>query len=216
MPVLEINVSSNVKAISKKIDAFAYREMPFATARALTLLAGEVRDAERAGMESIFEKPKPFTLNSVRVFGATKDNLTAGVFVMDRAAQYLTPFEDGGEHFIAPGRGTSLLGPVQAKKTQYGGLPRGYVARAKGRRDMFTGVVMTKSGPINGLWRRTLQIVNGRKTGKLRLMVRFVNNKPVKEHLEFIARAEKLVQRRFDAVLGRELGRAIATSKLRA
>ena len=240
--MLEVRVTSNLKEIGKKLDALAYRELPFATARALTELARELQAAERAEMESVFDKPKPFTLNSVRVFGASKDSLTAGVFVMDRAANYLDPFVDGGEHFIAPGRGDHLLGPVQAPKTQYGGLRRGYVAQAKGSRDKFTGVVQTRQGPINGLWQRTTRYEardrkgrlhtsrtgslrrgwthtgsNGkpRKISGLRLLVRFVANKPVKQHLDYFVRAEKLVNQRFDAVLGRELAKAIASSKLK-
>lgn len=239
--MLEISVTSNVQEVSKKLHRLAYEELPFATARTLTALAREVQDAERGAMESIFDKPKPFTLNSVRAFGATKDSLTAGVFVMDRAASYLAPFEDGGEHFIAPGRGTDLLGPVQAPKTQYGGLPRGYVAKGRGHSDVFTGIVKTRQGQINGMWQRTTRYevrdrrgnLHTSRTGSLRrgythasasgkpkkvkglkLLVRFVANKPVQQHLEFFVRAEKLVNRRFDAVLGRELAIAIASSKL--
>lgn len=228
--MLEIKITSNIKEISKKLSALAYKELPFATARALTELAREVQQAERAGMESVFDRPKGFTLDSVKVFGATKDNLTGGVFVMDRAANYLNPFEDGGQHFIASGRGDHLLGPVQAPKTQYGGLPRGYVARHKGQANMFVGVVQTRQGPINGLWQRTKgasagnarraafttgyrgKQSNGRTVKGLRLMVRFVANQPVKQHLGFHERAERLVNRRFEAVLGRELAKAIARS----
>lgn len=237
--MLEISITSNVKEISKSLSDLAYRELPFATARALTELAREVQAAERFAMQSVFDRPKPFTLNSVRIFGATKDTLTAGVFVMDKAADYLSPFESGGQHFIAPGRGDNLLGPVQAKKTQYGGLPRGYVARAKGRKDTFTGVVNTRQGPINGLWQRVVHYetidrtgtrhlannltgrrvrdghrLTGKKVSTLKLLVRFVKNKPVKQHLEFEVRADQLVHRRFNAVFGRELAIAIARSKL--
>lgn len=240
--MFEIRVTSNVKEISKKLNDFARKQLPFAIARAVTELAREAQRAERARMESIFDKPKPFTLDSVRVFGATSETLTAGVFTMDRAANYLSPFEDGGEHFIAFGRGDNLLGPVQAPKTKYGGLPRGYVAKAKGNATMFTGTVQTRNGPINGLWQRTTRFEvrdrrgamhtsrtgnlrrgythagpNGKpkKVKGLRLLVRFVNNKPVTQRLDFFTTAQKVVEHRFDAVMGRELAKAIASSKLK-
>jgi hypothetical protein len=238
--VLEIRVTSNIKKISKKLDALAYRELPFATARALTELAREVQRAERGAMESVFDKPKPFTLNSVRVFGATKDTLTAGVFVMDKAADYLSPFEDGGEHFLNPGQ-TKLHVPVQAPKDAGGNVPRNFERNRRGGAGIFFGVVQTKAGPVNGMWQRTVRYevrdrrgnVRVSRTGKLRrgdvhngsngkprkvkglkLLVEYVGNKPVKQHFDFYARAEQLVQRRFDVVFGRELGKAIASSKL--
>lgn len=238
--MLEINVTSNVKAISKKLDALAYRELPFATARTLTALAHEVRQAERAGMESVFDKPKPFTLNSVRVFGATKDSLTAGVFVMDRAASYLSPFEDGGDHFLNPGQ-TKLHVPVQAPKDAGGNVPRNYERNRRGGAGIFFGIVQTKRGPINGMWQRTVRYevrdrrgnvrvsrtgklrrgdVHNSATGKprkingLRLLVEYVGNQPVKQDLQFYDRAKKLVDSRFNVVFGGELARAIASSKL--
>lgn len=238
--MLEISVRTNIKAISRKLDALAYEEVPFATARALTLLAREVQAGERAGMESVFDKPKPFTLNSVRVFGATKDSQTAGVFVMDRAANYLSPFEDNGEHFLNPGQ-TKLHVPVQAPKDAGGNVPRNFERNRRGSSGVFFGVVQTRRGPINGMWQRTVRYevrdrkgrVHTSRTGQLRrgwthasnngkpkkinglrLLVRYVGNQPVKQDLEFYSRAEKLIARRFDAVFGHELARAIANSKL--
>lgn len=232
--MLDISVTANVKEISKGLTDLAYRELPFATARALTVLAQEVRAAERAGMESVFDTPKPFTLNSVRVFGATKDSLTAGVFVMDKAANYLSPFEDGEDHFLNPGQ-TKLHVPVQAPKDAGGNVPRNFERNRRGAAGVFFGVVQTKRGPINGMWQRTVryEVSNRRggirvsKTGKLRrgevgkprkvnglrLLVEYVPNQPVKQHLDFYKRAEQLVEQRFNPVFGRELGRAIASSK---
>jgi hypothetical protein len=238
--VLDISVTANVKEISNGLDALAYRELPFAAARAVTILAQEVRQAERAGMESVFDTPKPFTLNSVRVFGATKDSLTAGVFVMDKAANYLSPFEDGEDHFLNPGQ-TKLHVPVQAPKDAGGNVPRNFERNRRGGAGIFFGVVQTKRGPINGMWQRTVRYevrvgsgkVRVSRTGKLRrgevhnsasgkpikikglrLLVKYVDNQPVKQDLAFYDRAEKLVNRRFNVVLGHELARAIASSKL--
>lgn len=239
--MLEIRVTSNIKQISKQLSGLAYKEVPFATARALTELAQEVQQAERTAMESVFDKPKPFTLNSVRVFGATKDSLTAGVFVKDRAASYLSPFEDGGEHFLSPGQ-TKLHVPVQAPKDAGGNVPRNFERNRRGGAGVFFGVVQTKRGPINGMWQRTVRYevrdrrgnAHTSRTGKLRrgwshasasgkprkisglrLLVRYEDNKPVTQNLDFQARAKKLVESRFDAVFGRELAKAIASSKLK-
>lgn len=216
--MIDISITANVREISKSLSALAYKELPFATARALTELAREVQAAERTGMQSVFDTPKAFTLNSVRVFGATKDSLTAGIFVMDKAANYLSPFEEGGEHFLNPGQ-TKLHVPVQAPHDAGGNLPRNYERNRRGRASIFFGVVQTAKGPINGMWQRTFTkqaSANGRlrKVNGLKLLVRYTGNKPVHQDLEFVERARKLVEHRFNAVLGHELAKAIARSKL--
>lgn len=216
--MLEISVTANVKEISKKLHALAYRELPFAVARALTELAREVQTGERAAIESVFDKPRGFTVNSVSMFGARKDSLTSGVFVRPIAARYLSPFEDGGEHFLNPGQ-SKLHVPVQAPKDAGGNLPRNFERTRRGRKSIFFGIVQTAKGPVNGMWQRTTKRVAG-PTGKLhkvpalKLLVRYAGNQPVRQHLEFVERAEKLVYQRFQPVLGRELARAIARSKL--
>jgi hypothetical protein len=238
--MLDISITANIKQISKQLSDLAYRELPYATARALTQLAREVQAAERFDMESLFDKPKPFTLSSMRVFGATKDSQTAGVFTMDRAADYLSPFEDSGPHFLNPGQ-TELHVPVQAPKDASGNLRRNFERNRRGAPGIFFGVVKTKRGPVNGMWLRTVRYeVRHARTGTarlarslnkgythtglngkpkivkgLKLLVEYKQNKPVKQHLEFHARAEKLVNQRFNAVFGRELALAISKSKLR-
>lgn len=239
--MIEITVTSNIKEISKKLKRLAYEELPFATARTLTELAREVQRAEREGMVSIFDRPKAFTLDSVRVFGATKDSLTAGVFTMERAQNYLSPFEDGGEHFLNFGQ-TKLHVPVQAPKDGGGNVPRNFERNRRGATGIFFGVVQTRQGPINGMWQRTVRYemrdrrgkihstrspnprrgyTHASTTGKpkkvngLRLLVKYVGNKPVTADLDFIDRAKKVVNDRFDIVFGQQMARALARSSLK-
>jgi hypothetical protein len=217
--MIDINISANIKEVSKKLSDLAYKELPFATARALTELAREVQAAERFGMESVFDKPKTFTLNSVRVFGATKDTLTAGIFVMDKIAQVLSPFEIGGNHFLNPGQNW-LHVPVQAPQDAGGNVPRNYERKGDSRKSVFFGIVQTAKGPINGMWKRTIVRQAGpngklRKVHKLKLLVEYVRDKPVQQHLEFFDRAQKLVNRRYQPVLGAALAKAIASSKFK-
>ena len=73
------------------------KQIPFATAQALTSVARKIEAAENAFKRHL-ENPTPFTVNSVKSFGARKGNLRAKVFVMDTAASYLEPFEFGGQH----------------------------------------------------------------------------------------------------------------------
>jgi hypothetical protein len=46
----------------------------------------------------------------------------------------------------------------------------------------------------------------------LKLLIRFGDALPVKQHLDFMKRAQDIVNRNFEREFGRALGRAIATS----
>jgi hypothetical protein len=208
MSPIEISVRSNVNAITKSLSAFAYKQLPFATATALTMLAKEVQAEEKANIQRTFKKPKPFTVNAVGMKGATKATLEARVFVRPIAAKYLEPYERGGVHVLA---GRALLNPKDIKLDQYGQLPRGTMKRLKARSDIYIGQLQTKHGEINGVWQR----VKARRgnPSHIRLLIRFGDALAVTQRLDYQARARALVNRRFNAVFGAAMARAIATAR---
>ena len=80
-----IRVEHDLGKIATIIDNVRDRQVPFATAKALTLTAKEAqRDAYRE-FEAKFDRPTPFTMRSLFIKPATKRDLTAMVFVKDRA-----------------------------------------------------------------------------------------------------------------------------------
>lgn len=204
----EVSVRSNVKEIQKSLSAFAYKQMPFATATALTLLAREVAAAEAANIASTFKKPKPFTVRSIGVQGARKDTLTARVYVKPIAAKYLKPYEDGGSHSL-PSK--ALLNPKNIRLDQYGQLTRSTLQRLKARSDVFIGPIRTKSGPVNGVWQR-IPATRG-KPARLKLLIRFGDALPVNKRLNYSASAQALINRRFKAVFDVAMAKAIATAR---
>lgn len=77
--------------------------IPYAAATALTRTAYAGRDAVRDRMPAVFDRPTRYTLNALRVDGATKTNLTARVAVKNQATgtgtrpeSYLLPEVEGG------------------------------------------------------------------------------------------------------------------------
>jgi len=78
------------------------RHVPFATARALTRTAQEVKAAERQEMERKLDRPTPYTLNSLFVRPATKTDLNARVWIKDEAGKgtpanrFVGPNVEGG------------------------------------------------------------------------------------------------------------------------
>ena len=162
-----VNIRSNIQAFAKNLDRIAYRELPFATAQALTQLARDVVKAEKENAAKVLDRPKPYTTNAIGVIGAKKDRQAATVYMMDRTARYLEPYEFGGKNRL---NSRALLKPIAAMRDldQFGNLPRSYVRKligqatkgkghnGAGRGDVFVGTVQTKAGPVNGIWQRAV------------------------------------------------------------
>jgi len=217
---IDLSVRSNVKELSKKLSALAYKQIGFATAQALTAIAKQVQADETRNIAHTFKKPKPFTQNSVGVRGARKDNLVATVFVRPIAAKYLAPYEDGGVHFLS---GRALLNPKNLKLNAYGQLPRGVLARLKARKDIFIGPVKTKAGSVNGVWQRIppkdgKAARRGRaavaaQPGHLKLLIRFGDAIQVNKRLNYRSRAKAVVERGFAVAFRESMGRALDSAR---
>ena len=84
------------------LNALAPRQWAFTTAVALTRTGKAVKDAERSAMPSAFDRPTPFTLNSLYLQRATPANQQARVWFKDfapkgtPAGKYLMPEVHGG------------------------------------------------------------------------------------------------------------------------
>ncbi len=226
--MLELSIKADVKRIERELSRLAYRQAPFAAALALTELARLVQQEEVKAMTEVLDRPTPFTLRSVGMRGARKDDLEARVFVKDIAAAYLEPFEFGGVHSLGAKR--ALLVPKQIGVNQYGNLPRGTLARLKGRSNIFIGSVTFKQSgqTVSGVWQRpvnggrrgggsgtkgnTQNQIGGSRTG-LKLLIRFEDPQPVHQRLEYRERAKRVVAANFNRVFGQALRRAIATGK---
>ncbi len=222
----ELSIRSNIKEIQKKLGAFANQQLPFAQAQTVTALAKLVQKAEVENIKATFKNPSPFTQKSVRVTPARKGNPVATVFVMDKAAQYLKPYEDGGVHYL---NSKALLNPKDIGLNQYGQLPRNLLRRLRNRTDVFIGPVKTKHGIVNGVWQRPFVRGNtkvrgmSRKhglvtaatntTGKLKLLIRFGDALPVKERLNYRVRAKQVVDANVNREFGRALAKAMATAR---
>ncbi|MGJ7544621.1 hypothetical protein [Variovorax sp. LT1R16] len=95
--MLSIDVRNNFPEV-KRLLGEQQRQIPFALALALTRTAQDVKKAEEAEMRSVFHMPTPYTLRSLYVKTATKQTLTAHVWVKDseRPTHYLLPQINGG------------------------------------------------------------------------------------------------------------------------
>lgn len=123
------------------------KQIPFAAALALTRTAQGVKEVLVTSMRTVFDRPTPYTLNSLRVFPATKEKLVARVWMKDEsvkaepATRWLTPEIYGGdrrtkrverqlrERGILP-EGKYVVPGAGAKLDKYGNMNRGQVTKA--------------------------------------------------------------------------------------
>jgi hypothetical protein len=223
MRAVDLNIRSNINQIQKSLDEFARRQVPYATAIALTALAKEVMAAEQKNLETTFKHPKPFTVKSLGVQAARKNDLHAVVFMRPVAAKYLKPYDTGGLH-VLPGK--ALFNPKDLQLDQYGQLPQRVMQRLKARSDIFIGPIKTKHGVINGVWQKTAPPVQKGKrgprntkllkvntSGKLKLLIRFGDALPVNKRLNWGAHAGAVINARYVAVFGESLAKAKASAR---
>lgn len=211
---MEISFRDNYKQLEKSLSDTANKQLPFGMARALTDLAKKVRDAEKDALHTVFDRPTPFTQNSVGFKPANKKTLTAEVFVKDIAAEYLEPYEFGGQNKL---NSEALIKPVNYTKNQYGNVNRNTIKRLRGKSNIYIG----KIGGVNGVWERTPVQKNTRKRkngivqqqkAKLKLLFIFDDAHEATQHWGYLDRAQKIINRDFNRVFGKSLARAIATA----
>ena len=202
-----IDITANIRPVLAGLNSAQTKQIPFATAKALTALAFDVQRAENAAMGQVFKHPRPFTQRATVVDKATKSHLVATARVKDAQAKYLGPFEFGGLHFV-PGQGIAILEPVNIKTDAYGQI-RGKPTNIGNRPGVFVGTVNTKRGPVWGFWQR----LKGKTGPHLKLLIEAAQALPVQEHLGFVDRARVVVAQRAMATFGTSLAQAVGTSK---
>ncbi len=206
--MIDISVRFDVKALNKQLDAFASKQLRFATAQAINTVAKNLQAAERENMAKVLDRPTPFTLNAVSVKLATKASLTAMVYVKDIAAAYLLPYEEGGRNKL---NARALIKPVGQKVNQYGNLPRTTVKRLASKKNVFVGKVKTTAGEVDGVWQRS-KAVRGKKAG-LKLLIKFQDAHEATARLGYQDLARKVVGASFKRELSAALARAMATAR---
>ncbi|ENA1760196.1 hypothetical protein ABF236_000838 [Yersinia ruckeri] len=213
---------ANLKDLSIQLQSLK-KQIPFATAQALTSVARKIAVAEKVAFQRHLENPTPFTVNAVGASGARRDNLCAKVFVRDIAAGYLEPFEFGGVHKL---NGKALLNPKNLKLNKYGNLTRNKMSQLKAKDNVFVGDV----DGVNGVWQRK-KVSKGKKNKKRqkrsangthrprvkqrapKLLIRFGDALTVKPTLGYRDRASIMAAALMPGELTKAIQNALATAK---
>jgi hypothetical protein len=123
---MEIGGGVDVSGAANTLKVEAPRQLPYVFAATLTKLAWDVRAGFQERMPEVFDRPVDFTVRGVRVEGATRDTLTAQVYIPDSDEEHGKALRE----YLRPGvEGTYRR---QQKKTEFllsrlGILPPGWV-----------------------------------------------------------------------------------------
>lgn len=211
---------STLKDLSRQLKQLQ-KQIPFATAQAMTSVVRDIAAAQKVALGRKLESPTPFTVNSVGSAGARKNNLRAKVFVRDVAAEYLEPFEFGGEHKL---NSQALLNPKNIKLNKYGNMPRNKLSQLKAKPNVFVGevngvdAVWQRRKPKKAKKKRARRSANGtrrpkRKQRPPKLLVRFGDALPVTPVLGYMDRSKAMAEALMPAALSRAIAEAIRTAK---
>lgn len=196
---MHVSFRHDLRRFNRGLSDFARRQLPFATALALTRTAEDVKTNTLKRMARVFDRPTPFTMRGVAVRRASKRRPAAAVFLKDRQADYLEHQETGGTRTPS---GRALVIPQAARVNRYGNLPRGAVARAAARPDTFEGTV----NGTPGIWQR-------KRGGKVRLLVSYADRARYAPRFGFQDGARKTAVARFGERFAEAFAEALRTAR---
>ena len=156
-----LSVRSDTKQLTAYLNRVQRKQIPFATAKALTQTAFDVRAFIQRALPRFLDRPTKGIIRSVQVLKATKYNFTARVgfaglgfgktMWKDSPAKIMRYHSKGGPRY--PNK-TAIAVPVQQKTNRFGNLPRNKISKLLGNKDKyFSG---TPKGMSNaGIYQRT-------------------------------------------------------------
>ncbi|MDK9705005.1 MAG: hypothetical protein OEL20_17910 [Sulfuritalea sp.] len=211
--MIVLNIHDNLEDTSRWIGDIG-KQVPFATAVALTRTAKRLIPFEQAEVRRVFDRPIPYTIKAFGTTPATKANLTATLFIKDRQAKYLLPNIEGGRRgqkaferrlgsdagvnaYWAPGGGVKLTGAGNLTLEQIQDIAV-KLSRSDKFSGVFVGVPQNMPNAPFGIWAR---VTRGRgrnaSRGLTPLLVR-IEQPHYKKRFDFHGVAERQVRRIFD------------------
>jgi len=199
--MINIDVSFDIQKATKQIAAVHKKQIPFATAVALTKTANDSRKALEKRTTIDLDRPTNFTKKAFAIKPANKRKLESRVFIKDAQARYLKWQIFGGTR--GPAKRSEPV-PFNIRLNKFGNIPgrhSGKISKLLARPDTFSGTINN----IDGIWQR--------KNNILKLLIAFEENVKYTKRFKFSETVIKTVKRVFVRRLKLELARAIKTAR---
>jgi hypothetical protein len=174
-------------------------QVPFAIARALTKTAQAGQGAATGAINTVFDRPTPFTQRGVRILPARKTDLEARVFLQDVQARYLGLQIAGGTR---KPKKRALVLPTELKTNRYGNIAQGAIKRLLARKDTFSGSIRG----VGGIWQRT-------KGGRLKLLIAYEDEAKYEKRFDFAGVVMRRVRQVFASELSSSVTLAMRTAR---
>lgn len=197
--MIAMSVKSELGKLQKKLNNIQKKQIPFATAKALTATAKHVQAEQATQVEKDFDKPTPFTKKGFYIKAATKGRLYSVVGIKDIQAKYLQLQITGG---IRRPKRKALIAPVQQRRNRYGNIPKGRLKTLAAKPNTFSGVINGTAG----MWERT-------KSGRLKLLVSYSDKQEYKKRYDFVGASRKMAQKRFPIEISRAISQALRSAR---
>lgn len=216
--MLSLGIDSNLDKVAQALEAAATKQVPYAISLALNRVAEFSKSALRSNMQVVFDRPKPFTLNSLFIKKSNKTNLTATIFHSDRVIPYLLPEIAGGTRGEKPFEiklGNDVLVPTNnLRRDSYGGISKGMIAKilkaAKPISRAPDEYVIVKPGSKVSLSPGIYQ----RKDGKIRALFLFKSTAKYEPRYDMLGVVERTVQAEFGRQFAAMMDYALSTARV--
>ena len=229
--------AEGMKEVLAYLDDIKKRQLPFAVSKALNMTAKSVQAELNSTMKSVFDRPIPFTLNSIYIKPSTKDNLSVEVGHKDWAAkgtaagEYLKPHIFGGNRSFKRSErryGEYIMPSKFAPLDQYGNITKGKMTqimsvtkmhvdryqnttkRSKEKNKKLPGYFISHGGRglKAGIWQRY-----GRKNRSVKPIFFFSKAPQYQKRYPFFEVARKVVQVKFPRLFGTAMFEALRTAR---
>jgi len=187
-----ISVQVDTKPLKRWLSDIEKKQLPFATAKALTITARDAKRAVDAQLPKKLDRPTPFTRRAIGIKAARKTLLQSEVFVKDTQWEYLKYAIEGGTR--TPKRNAIATPGSKTRLNKYGNMPRGKAHKLlQNKAKYFSGTPAGHPGAPAGIWQRMGR--GGR--GNIRLVVQYKKQITYKKRLPFRKIVEGVVAHRW-------------------
>lgn len=212
---MKIDIRFDTSQITRQLTDLQRKQIPFATALALTRLAEAVKDEMPGELSRVLDRPRPFTTkNAIYTQRATKSRLYAVVGFKRIQARYLEALIEGGRRELKGSEQRFLGRPIvpgpDIRLDAYGNVPRATLVRilraAQSKTYLSDGrfVFVTNDG------------VFARRKGKrtVQSLLLFADRRPVyAQTIDLQGVARRVIARRGQAEFNRALVQALRTAR---
>lgn len=201
-----VEVESNFKQFTQHV-----KQIPFATALALTRTAQDIQSEVRRGLPQRFTLRNDWVRKGIRIERAEKRNLQAKVYTKD---DFMVLQETGGSKTPIDGKSIAVPEGIadRARKITRSMRPR---AMMDDKRKVFRATI----GGIDGLWRRVVATKRGHKRRRgalprgIKLLYVFRPSVPIAPRLGMFATGERLMGERFARHFELSFAEAVRTAR---